>query len=234
MSIHLAAKVGEIAENVLLPGDPMRAKYIAENFLENPVLYNEVRGTFGYTGTYKGKPVSVQATGMGIPSISIYVHELLTEFKCKKLIRIGTCGGMVDDLKLRDIVIAQGVTTDSSIIRNIFGPSINYSPLADFELLKTAYDKAKALDYAVRVGNIITVDRFYDDEIDNEKLAKYQVLAVEMETAALYLLGAEYNAQTLAIFTVTDHLFKKLVMSPEDREKSLNEMITLGLETAIA
>lgn len=141
MSLHIEAKPCEIADRILLPGDPLRAKYIAETFLDNAACYNHVRNILGYTGTYKGKRVSVQGTGMGIPSISIYATELMRDYGVKKLIRVGTCGAMRNDIQLRDILIAQGATTDSSIVRNIFGGSINYAPLADFDLLRTAYEK---------------------------------------------------------------------------------------------
>lgn len=182
---HIAAEKGEIAERILLPGDPLRAKFIAENFLDNPKQYTSVRNILGFTGTYKGVPVSVQGTGMGIPSISIYVHELIHEFGCKKLFRVGTCGAMHPDVHLRDVLIAQAASTDSSIIRNIFGGSINYCPIADYDLLSKAVANTKKLNLKATVGNIISVDRFYDDDIDNDKLRKYGILAVEMEAAAL-------------------------------------------------
>ncbi|WP_150824825.1 purine-nucleoside phosphorylase, partial [Megasphaera sp. DJF_B143] len=182
MSLHIEARDGEIADRILLPGDPLRAKYIAETFLEGARCFNRVRNILGYTGTYKGQRVSVMGTGMGIPSISIYVHELLESYGVTKLIRVGTCGAMREDIQLRDVLIAQGATTDSSIIRNIFGPAINYAPLADFDLLRTAYEKAREHNLSVRVGNIVSVDRFYDEEIDNKKLTDYGIMAVEMET----------------------------------------------------
>ena len=161
---HIAAEKGEIAERILLPGDPLRAKFIAENFLDNPKQYTAVRNILGFTGTYKGVPVSVQGTGMGIPSISIYVHELIHEFGCKKLFRVGTCGAMHPDVHLRDVLIAQAASTDSSIIRNIFGGSINYCPIADYDLLSKAVANTKKLNLKATVGNIISVDRFYDDD----------------------------------------------------------------------
>lgn len=232
-SLHIAAKDGEIADRILLPGDPLRAKYIAENFLEDAKLYTDIRNILGYTGKYKGIRVSVQGTGMGIPSISIYVHELITKFDVKKLIRVGTCGGMHMDVKIRDVLIAQAATTDSSIIRNIFGPSINFCPIANFTLLEKAVNNARKLNLPVKVGNIISVDRFYDDEIDNDKLSKYGILAVEMETAALYTLAAEFHVDALALFTVSDHLITKERCSVEERETSFNDMIKIALETAI-
>ncbi|WP_418521368.1 DeoD-type purine-nucleoside phosphorylase, partial [Megasphaera massiliensis] len=175
MSLHIAARDGEIADRILLPGDPLRAKYIAENFLEDTFCYTRIRNILGYTGTYKGVRLSVQGTGMGIPSISIYATELMRDYGVKKLIRVGTCGAMRRDIKLRDVIMAQGATTDSSIIRNIFGGSINYAPLADFTLLCQAYGQAAALGVPARVGNVVSVDRFYDEEIDNEKLTQYGI-----------------------------------------------------------
>ena len=230
---HIAAQKGEVAERILLPGDPLRAKHIAENFLENAKQYTDIRNILGYTGTYKGVPVSVQGTGMGIPSIFIYAHELIKTFGAKKLIRVGTCGAMHKDIQLRDIVIAQASSTDSSIVRNIFGPSINFAPIADYRLLSTAVDKANELGLPVKVGNVICVDRFYDDEIDNEKLVKYGILAVEMESAALYLLAAQFHVQALAIFTASDHLLTGEGCTVEERQTSFNDMVRIALETAI-
>ncbi|WP_288285964.1 purine-nucleoside phosphorylase [uncultured Megasphaera sp.] len=195
MSLHIAARDGEIADRILLPGDPLRAKYIAETFLDDAVCYTDIRNILGYTGTYKGVRLSVQGTGMGIPSISIYATELMRDYGVKKLIRVGTCGAMRKDIRLRDVIIAQGATTDSSIIRNIFGGSINYAPLADFTLLRQAYEQSVKQGIPARVGNIVSVDRFYDDEIDNDKLTQYGIMAVEMETAGLYTLAAKYGAQ---------------------------------------
>ena len=230
---HIAAEKGEIAERILLPGDPLRAKFIAENFLDNPKQYTAVRNILGFTGTYKGVPVSVQGTGMGIPSISIYVHELIHEFGCKKLFRVGTCGAMHPDVHLRDVLIAQAASTDSSIIRNIFGGSINFCPIADYDLLSKAVANTKKLDLKATVGNIISVDRFYDEEIDNDKLRKYGILAVEMEAAALYTLAAEAHVQALALFTVSDHLLTGEGCTTEERQTSFNDMIKIALETAI-
>ena len=233
MSLHIGAQSGEIAKRVLLPGDPLRAKHIAENFLEDAKCYNEIRGAYGYTGTYKGVPVSVQGTGMGIPSISIYVTELIREYGARKLIRVGTCGAMHENINLRDVVIAQGTTTDSSIIRNIFGPTINFAPLADYELMSKAVEVAQSLKIPTKVGNIVTVDRFYDDDIDNEKLRRYGILAVEMETAALYLLAAQYRVQSLGIFTASDHLLTKETVPAEERQNNFDDMIKIALETII-
>ena len=230
---HIAAAKGEIAERILLPGDPLRAKYIAENFLEGAKEYTNIRNILGYTGTYKGHPISVQGTGMGMPSISIYVNELIREYGCKTLIRIGSCGACHKDIHIRDVLIAQATTTDSSMPRNIFGASVNFAPVADFDLLRHAYQAAADKGIAVRVGNVISVDRFYDEEIDNEKLRTYGVLAVEMEAAALYTLAAKYGRQALALFTVSDHLLTGEKCTAEERQTTFNDMIEIALATAV-
>ena len=230
---HNAAEKGQIAERILLPGDPLRAKFIAENFLEDAKEYTHVRNILGYTGTYKGVPVSVQGTGMGMPSISIYVHELIKEYGCKKLIRVGTCGAMHMDMKLKDVLIAQASTTDSGMLRAIFGPAMNYCPIADFTLLCHAVENAKKLNVPVKVGNVFSCDRFYDEEVDNDKLRKYGILAVEMESAALYLKAAEFHVQALGIFSVTDHLLTGKGCTVEERQTSFTDMMKIALETAI-
>ncbi|KRM60205.1 purine-nucleoside phosphorylase [Secundilactobacillus malefermentans] len=233
MSEHIEAKKGDIADTVLLPGDPLRAKYIAETFFENPVRYNTVRNAFGYTGTYKGKRVSVQGTGMGIPSISIYTNELINEYGVKTLFRVGSSGGMSPDVHVRDVILAEGATTDSSIIHNTFGGGIYFAPIADFGLLDTAYHAADELDIPVRVGNVLSEDRFYNDEMDRQKLVDYGVAATEMETAALYLLAAKYHVRALAVLTISNHLITGEETTAEEREKSFNDMIKVALETAV-
>ena len=231
---HNSAEVGDIAERILLPGDPLRAKYIAENFLTDAKEYSHVRNVLGYTGSYKGAPVSVQGTGMGMPSIAIYVHELISIYGAKKLIRVGSCGALAKDLHIRDVVIAQGTTTDSSMPKNIFGTSVNFAPLADFSLLENAVHHAREKHLPVRVGNVLSQDRFYDDEIDFAKLLGYGVLAAEMETAALYLIAAKFGVQALGIFTVSDHITcDEARATPEERERSFNDMIELALESII-
>ena len=231
---HNSAEVGDIAERILLPGDPLRAKYIAENFLTEAKEYSHVRNVLGYTGSYKGTPVSVQGTGMGMPSIAIYVHELISVYGVKKLIRVGSCGALAKDLHIRDVVIAQGTTTDSSMPKNIFGTSVNFAPLADFSLLESAVHRAREKNLPVRVGNVLSQDRFYDDEIDFAKLLGYGVLAAEMETAALYLIAAKFGVQALGIFTVSDHITcDEARATPEERERSFNDMIELALESII-
>lgn len=234
MSMHISAAPGEIAERVLLPGDPLRAKYIAETYLDKPKQYNSIRNMFGYTGTYKGVPVSVQGTGMGIPSISIYLNELIREYGVKKLIRVGTCGAMQEDIKLKDVIIAQSSSTDSAIINNTFGGKLNYCPTADFNLLSMAVRQAKKLNIPVKVGNVFSCDRFYDDDVDNAKLTEYGILAVEMESAALYMLASRYRVQGLGIFTASDHLITGERATVEERQCGFNDMIRIALETAIA
>lgn len=231
MTPHISAPSGAIAEAVLLPGDPLRAKYIAENFLENPVLYNQVRNMFGYTGTYKGKRVSVQGTGMGIPSACIYIHELIQFYGCKTLIRVGTAGAITEHLKLRDLVIAQAASTDSSI-NNLRFAGQNYAPIADFELLRRAYDLAKAREMSVRVGNVLSTDTFYHDQPDAYKIwAQFGVLAVEMEAAGLYTLAAKFAVQALCILTISDHLITREKTTPQERQETFNQMVEVALET---
>lgn len=232
MSIHINAKQGEIADIVLLPGDPLRAKYIAETFLEDVTCYNEVRNMFGYTGTYKGKRVSVQGTGMGVPSISIYINELMEEYGVQKLIRVGTCGAIQKDVKVRDVILAQAASTDSKMNEIIFN-GIDYAPTANFDLLLKAYNAGQAAGLNLQVGNVMTADMFYSEENQNEKLARYGVLAVEMETAALYTLAAKYGRQALSILTVSDHILTGEATSSEERQTTFNDMMKVALEAAI-
>lgn len=234
MSIHIGAQKDDIADTILLPGDPLRAKYIAENYFEDVIQYNEVRGMYGFTGTYKGERISVQGTGMGVPSISIYVNELIEQYDVKKLIRVGTCGGMKKEVNIRDIILAQGATTDSQVNRMTFG-GIDYAPLADFNLLKSAYEIAAQRDLTTHVGNVFTSDAFYRDngEEINSLLAHYHVLAVEMETSALYTLAAKFNRQALSILTVSDHVVTGEQTTSEERQTSFHEMMELALETAL-
>ncbi|MCT1904548.1 purine-nucleoside phosphorylase [Oceanobacillus sojae] len=234
MSVHIGAKQAEIADKILLPGDPLRAKYIAENYLEDAQLYNEVRGMYGYTGTYKGERVSVQGTGMGVPSISIYVNELIQSYDVKKLIRVGTCGAIQKDVKVRDVILAQAATTDSQINQLIF-QGIDYAPISDFELLKNAYEAGTEKGLQLRVGNVFTSDTFYRDNAKevNELLAKYQVLAIEMESTALYTLAAKYGRQALSILTVSDHLITGEETTAEERQTTFHEMMEIALDTVI-
>jgi purine-nucleoside phosphorylase len=234
MSIHIAAKPGEIAEAILLPGDPLRAKFIAENFLENPKQYNEVRNIFGYTGTYKGKPVSVQGTGMGIPSISIYVNELFRDYGVKRAIRIGTAGSIREDVKVRDLVIAMSACTDSGANNIRFGGR-NYAPTAHFGLLKTAYDAAIARGWNPVVGSILSSDMFYTEDPEEWKLwAKFGVVAIEMEAAELYTLAAKYRREALCILTISDSLITHEVTTAGERQSTFTRMMEVALEAAIS
>ena len=232
MSIHIGAKKGEIAETVLLPGDPLRAKFIAENFLEDAKCYNEVRGMYGFTGFYNGKRVSVQGTGMGVPSISIYVNELITEYEVKNLIRIGTCGSMQENIGLRDVILAMSSSTDSSFNKLRF-KNMDYAPTASFKLLYDAYNTAVRESIPVHVGNILTADNFYNEDPELWKLwAKYGVLAVEMETTALYTLASKYKVDALSVLTVSDSLVTHLETTSEERERTFHNMIKIALEIA--
>lgn len=232
MSVHINAKKGEIADTILLPGDPLRAKYIAETFLEDVTLYNEVRNMFGYTGTYKGKRISVQGTGMGVPSISIYVTELMNEYDVKKLIRVGTCGSIHKDVKVRDVILAQSASSDSKMNEIIF-KGISFAPTADFDLLLKAYNAGVEKGLNLRVGNVFTEDVFYNEYAEHEKWAEYGVLALEMESAALYTLAAKFGCQALSILTVSDHLLTGEVTSAEERQTTFNDMIVVALDAAI-
>ncbi|MBU0905837.1 MAG: purine-nucleoside phosphorylase, partial [Firmicutes bacterium] len=231
-SVHINAKKGDIADTILLPGDPLRAKYIAETFLEDVVLYNEVRNMFGYTGTYKGKRISVQGTGMGVPSISIYVTELMNEYDVQKLIRVGTCGSIHHDVKVRDVIIAQSASTDSKMNEIIFN-GINFAPTADFDLLLKAYNAGKEKGLNLKVGNVFTEDVFYNEHAEHEKWAQYGILALEMESSALYTLAAKFGRQALSILTVSDHLLTGEVTSSEERQLTFNDMIEVALDAAI-
>ena len=232
MSTHINAPEGAIAQAILLPGDPLRAKFIAENFLENPVCYNEVRGMFGFTGTYKGKKVSVQGTGMGQPSLSIYVHELFQFYNVQTAIRVGTCGAINKNIHVRDTILANSACTDSAIITQRFG-NLHYAPSANFDLLYTAYNKAKENNINVAVGPCASSDLFYDDNSNWKKWAEYGVLGVEMEAAELYTLAAKYNRKALAILTVSDHIITGEQTTAEERQVTFKDMIKIALETAI-
>lgn len=231
MSVHINAKEGQIAESILLPGDPLRAKFIAENFLQDVICYNEVRGMHGFTGTYKGKRVSVQGTGMGIPSISIYVNELIQSYGVKNLIRVGTCGSFQESVKVRDMIIAMAASTDSNI-NNIRFNGRNFAPTASFKLLKKSYDFAIEKGFDPKVGNIFSSDNFYNDDQDSWKQwAKFGCLGVEMEAAALYTLAAKYGVDALAILTVSDHLVTGELTTPEERQKTFTNMMEVALDT---
>ena len=225
MTIHIGAKIDEIADTVLLPGDPMRAKWAAEQFLTSPRLVNQVRGMFGYTGTFNGNYVTIQGSGMGMPSLSIYANELIRDYNAQTLIRIGSCGGMQPNIDIRDIILAQTttyVTTPSSTVMK----EVSFSPCADFELLKNAHSFAESKGFKTHVGNIYSSDTFYDERADlNEQMVRHGVLAVEMEAAELYTLAARFNRKALAILTVSDHLQTGEALPSDEREKTFAQMV---------
>ncbi len=230
MSTHIGAKPGEIAEAVLLPGDPLRAKFIAETFLENPVCYNEIRGMYGFTGTYKGTRVSVQGTGMGQPSLSIYVNELFRFYGVKKAIRVGTAGAVQESTKLRDVIIAMSACTDSALNEHRFGGRF-FAPTASFSLVKKAYDVAVAKGLSPLVGPVTSSDTFYDDAESWKLWAKYGVLGIEMEAAELYTLAAQFGREALALLTVSDHIAQGTSTTSEERQTTFLSMMEIALET---
>jgi purine-nucleoside phosphorylase len=234
MTPHNHAKPGDYAESVLLPGDPLRAKWVAENFLADAKLVNSVRNCLGYTGTWNGKRVSVQATGMGQPSLSIYVHELINVYGLKTLIRIGTCGGLNAKVKVRDLIIAQAASTDSTIVKDGFG-NFSFAPIADYGLLRSAADKAEAKGMRYHVGNMLSSDIFYHVEPGMDgygRLPSHGVIGVEMESAALYTLAARFGVKALTVCTMTDCLITHDEISAEDRQTSLKDMVSLCLDVA--
>ena len=231
---HINAEPGDFAPTVLMPGDPLRAKYIAENFLDDPRLVCDVRNVFGFTGGYRGLEVSIMAHGMGIPSASIYFSELMEHFGVKRIMRVGSCGTSHPDVKLRDIVIAMGASTDSGVNRQRF-MGHDLAALASFNLVRHAVEIAEARELPYHVGNIFSADLFYTPQPEIfELMAKYQILGVEMESAGLYPLAAEHGVEALAVCTVSDNIRTHVAMSSEDRQTSFNEMIELALETAVA
>lgn len=234
MTVHIGAKPGDIAPTVLLPGDPYRARWAAETFLENPRLVNEVRGMLGYTGTWQGHPVTIHGSGMGMPSISIYANELIRDYGAQTLIRVGSAGAMQERVKIRDVVLAQTATTLSTPSRGIFR-EINFAPSADFGLLAAAHRVATAKGIATHVGNIYSSDVFYDERPDlNEIMARHGVLCVEMEAAELYNLCARHGVQGLAVLTISDHLITHEALPASDRQSSFGEMIEIALGAAFS
>lgn len=230
---HNTAQKGDYAPICLLPGDPLRAKYIAETFFTEAKLVNSVRNCLGYTGFYKGHPVSVQATGMGVPSLSIYVNELASQYGVKTMIRTGTCGAFDESLQLKDIILAEGASTDSGIAPAILGP-VHIAPIADFDLLYNAYTIAKEKDIKVRVGNVFAADRFYDDTNDYAVMSEYGILAAEMESSGLYLLGAKLGFKALSILAVTDLIITRDEhLTADERVTAGDQIIELALETGI-
>lgn len=233
MTPHINAKKNAFADTVLFPGDPLRAKYIAENYLDDAVMVCNVRNMFGYTGTYKSKKISVMGHGMGIPSVSIYAHELINEYQVKQIIRVGSCGGVAEDVKVRDIVIATGAGTASATNRTRFA-GYDYAAVPDFELLRNCWQVAKSEGVSAHFGNIFTNDLFYgSDENLVPALKKMNILAVEMETAALFAIAAEHKVKALSILTVSDHIITGEETTAEERELTFDNMMRLALETAL-
>lgn len=232
MSVHIEAKKGDIAETILLPGDPLRAKWIAETFFENPICFNKVRGMFGYTGTYKGKKVSTMGTGMGVPSISIYTHELITEYDVKNLIRVGSAGSYQKHVHVRDIVLAMASSSTSGVNELRFGGA-DYAPTADFGLFIKAVEVAKSKNIPLKAGNVLTSDEFYADDFESyQKWSKFGVLCVEMETAGLYTVAAKHNVNALSILTISDSLVTGERTTSKERETTFKDMIEIALELA--
>jgi purine-nucleoside phosphorylase len=234
MSTHIGAAPGEIAPRVLLPGDPLRAKWIAETYLEDSKCYSTVRNMFGFTGRYQGVEVSVQGSGMGMPSASIYYHELLANYDVKTLIRVGSCGALTEELQLREVIAASASSTDSAMNRMRFDGLIDYAPVADFGLLRTAVDVAAGQGVPMHVGQVLAADAFYTDRPDLfDRLAAYGVLAVEMESAALYTIAARFRARALTLLTVSDHIKTGAQTSAEEREQTFAQMVEIALATVI-
>ncbi len=234
MTVHIGANPGDIAETVLLPGDPLRAKWAAETFLDDPICVNETRGMLGFTGTWKGNRVTIHGSGMGMPSLSIYANELITEFGAKTLIRIGSAGGMQPQVKLRDVVLAMTSTTLSTPSRGIL-KELNYAPCADFDLLLAAHAAASKLDCDTHVGGIYSSDVFYDERPDlNEQMTRHGVLAVEMEAAELYILAARHKCRALAVLTISDHLQTGEALPSDQRQSSFSDMVEIALEAAFS
>ena len=232
MSNHNGAEQGQIASTVLLPGDPLRAKNIAETMLKDVICFNKIRGMLGFTGTHNGKRVSVMGSGMGIPTLSIYVHELLSEYQVKNIIRVGTCGALQPDLKVGDLILAMSASTDSHINKLRFN-GVDYAPTANFDLLLNAYHAAESRGIDVRVGGILSSDTFYPDDQDHwKKWMLYGTLVVEMETAGLYTLAAKFNARALSILTVSDSLVTHESATAKQREKNFPLMAKIALEIA--
>ena len=233
MTTHIGAKPGEIAETVLLPGDPYRARWAAQTFLKDAVLVNEVRGMLGYTGTWKGERVTIQGSGMGMPSLSIYVNELIRDYGAQTLIRIGSAGGMQEHVRVRDVVLAQTASSAGSPSRTIFR-EMNFAPCADFGLLQAAWKSAQGR-VATHVGGIYSSDTFYDEREDlGAQLRRHGVLCVEMEAAELYTLAARYGRRALAVLTISDHLLTHEALPASERESSFGDMVEIALEAAFS
>ncbi|WP_243472318.1 purine-nucleoside phosphorylase [Winogradskyella sp. MH6] len=232
MSVHIGANKGDIAETILLPGDPLRAKWIAETFFENPVCFNEVRGMYGYTGTYQGKRISTMGSGMGIPSISIYANELIKDFGVKNLIRVGSAGSYQKHVKIRDVVLAMAASSTSGVNELRFGGA-DYAPTADFGLFLKAVKAAEAKNIPIQAGNVLSSDEFYEDNIESyKKWSRFGVLCVEMEAAGLYTVAAKHNVNALAILTISDSLVTGEKTTSKERETTFRQMIEIALELA--
>ena len=234
MTVHIGAKPGDIAETVLMPGDPYRAKWAAETFLKDAVCINQVRGMLGFTGTWNGHRVTIQGSGMGMPSLSIYANELIRDYGAQTLIRIGSCGGMQDDVAVRDVILAMTASTVSTPSRGIFR-ELSFAPCADYGLLASAATAAKDLGVRTHVGGIYSSDVFYDERPDlTAEMERHGVLGVEMEAAELYILAARYKRRALAVLTVSDHLKTHEALPSEDRERSFGDMVEIALRAAFA
>ncbi|KMK66046.1 purine-nucleoside phosphorylase [Puniceibacterium sp. IMCC21224] len=232
MTIHIGANPGDIAETVLLPGDPYRARWAAETFLDDVKLVNDVRGMLGYTGTWRGQPVTIQGSGMGMPSLSIYANELIRDYGARTLIRIGSCGGMQPQVKIRDVILAMTASSISTPSRGIFR-ELNFAPCADWSLLSAAHAAATVRGVPLHVGGIYSADVFYDERPDlNELMIRHSILGVEMEAAELYNLAARHGVRALAVLTVSDHLITQEALPASDREKSFGSMVQIALEAA--
>jgi purine-nucleoside phosphorylase len=234
MTIHIGAEKGDIAPTVLMPGDPYRAKWAAETFLTDARCINEVRGMLGFTGTWNGHPVTIQGSGMGMPSLSIYANELITDYDVQTLIRIGSCGGMQKSVGIRDVILAMTASTLSTPSRGIF-KELNFAPCADYGLLAAAHDAARAKGVPTHVGGIYSSDVFYDERPDlNDPMMRHGILGVEMEAAELYNLAARHGRRALAVLTVSDHLITHEALPAEDRERSFGDMVEIALTAAFA
>lgn len=232
MTIHIGADPADVAETVLMPGDPYRARWAAETFLEDARLVNEVRGMLGFTGTWRGNRVTIQGSGMGMPSLSIYANELIKDYGCQTLVRIGSCGGMQEHVKVRDVILAMTASTLSTPSRGIFR-ELNFAPAADWGLLKSAADAAARKGVPAHVGGIYSSDVFYDERPDlNEEMIRHGILGVEMEAAELYILAARYKRRALAVLTVSDHLITHEALPSDQRERSFGDMVEIALEAA--
>ena len=234
MTIHIGAEKGDIAPTVLMPGDPYRAKWAAETFLKDARCINEVRGMLGFTGTWNGHPVTIQGSGMGMPSLSIYANELITDYDVQTLIRIGSCGGMQKSVGIRDLILAMTASTLSTPSRGIF-KELNFAPCADYGLLAAAHTAAKAKGVPTHVGGIYSSDVFYDERPDlNEQMVRHGILGVEMEAAELYNLAARHGRRALAVLTVSDHLLTHEALPAKDRERSFGDMVEIALTAAFS